>query len=177
MLKITESELQSRLLKIKLLALDVDGVLTDGGLYYTDSGEELKKFNIKDGQGLKKLRQSGIEVAIISASSSKSTLHRTQKLGISHSFINVEDKLSTLKKLCVQLSLSLSEVAYVGDDDNDLLVLRAVGCPFTVADAMPENKARAIYITRQSGGQGAVREVCDLLIESRLNSKNQFICA
>ncbi|MBE9015300.1 HAD family hydrolase [Chroococcidiopsis sp. CCALA 051] len=177
MLKISEPELQSRLLKIKLLALDVDGVLTDGGLYYTESGEELKKFNIKDGQGLKKLMQFGVEVAIISANSSKSTLQRTQKLGITHSFINVEDKLSVLKDLCLQLSISLSEVAYVGDDDNDLPVLQAVGCPFTVADAMPENKARAIYVTKKSGGQGAVREICDLLINSRLNFKNQFICA
>lgn len=177
MLKVTESELKSRLSKIKLLALDVDGVLTDGGLYYTESGEELKKFNIKDGQGLKKLMQSGIAVAVISASSSKSTLYRTQKLGIIHSFINVEDKLSTLKELCIQLSLNLSEVAYIGDDDNDISVLRTVGCPFTVADAMPENKARAMYVTKKAGGRGAVREVCDLLIDSREISSNQFYCA
>lgn len=164
MINISESELRTRLSQVKLLALDVDGVLTDGGLYYTDSGEELKKFNVKDGLGIQRVMKSGVEVAIISAGHSVSTLHRAKKLGIVHVFIGIEDKLSTLKNLCEQLTVSLSEVAYVGDDLVDLPILRLVGCPITVSDAMPENQELAIYVTQKAGGQGAVREVCDLLV-------------
>ncbi len=149
--------------KIKLLALDVDGVLTDGGLYYTETGEELKRFNIKDGLGMQLAQRAGIEIALISASNSQATLFRAKKLGIVHAFIGVEDKLSVLKDLCEQLNLSLLQVAYMGDDLVDLKVMQAVGCPMTVADAMPENQAIALYITKKAGGQGAVREVCDLL--------------
>ena len=165
MTAILNSKLREHLCQIKLLVLDVDGVQTDGGLYYTDSGEELKKFNVKDGQGIKLLMQAGIKVAIISASNSAATLHRAKKLGIKHTFIGVEDKLTILKKLCGELSISLTQVAYVGDDANDLPVLKSVGCPLTVADAMPENQAVAIYVTKLAGGQGCVREICNLLLQ------------
>lgn len=161
------SDRDLRLLQVKLLALDVDGVLTDGGLYYTEIGEVLQRFNIKDGQGIKLLKQAGIEVAIITAKSYLSTIHRAKDLGIIHTYLGVEDKLSTLKQLCKRLGLSLSQVAYVGDDINDLPVLQAVGCPLTVADAMPENQAGALYVTKLAGGQGAVREVCELLLRLR----------
>lgn len=171
---ISEAELHSRLLQVKLLALDVDGVLTDGGLYYTGIGEVLQRFNIKDGQGLKLLRQSGIEVAIITAKSFVSTLHRAKDLSIAHTYLGVEDKLSTLKNLCEKLSLSLSQVAYVGDDINDLAVMQAVGCPLTVADAVSANQACALYITKLAGGQGAVREICDILVRLRSKSGNKF---
>ncbi|NJR74922.1 MAG: HAD-IIIA family hydrolase [Scytonema sp. CRU_2_7] len=164
MIAISETELRQRLSQVKLLALDVDGVMTDGGLYYTDSGEVIKKFNVKDGQGLKLLIQAGIEVAIVSANSSSATLHRAKKLGIVHTFLGVEDKLTVLKDLCQKLSLSLSQVAYAGDDINDLPILQVVGCPFTVANAISINKTHAIYVTALLGGEGAVREICDLLI-------------
>ncbi|MEC4895756.1 MAG: HAD-IIIA family hydrolase [Oscillatoria sp. PMC 1051.18] len=154
----------TKLPQIKLLAMDVDGVLTDGGLYYNENGEVFKKFNVKDGQGLKRLTQAGIEVAIISAHNSKATLHRAKNLGIRHTFIGVEDKLSTLKQLCHKLQLSLEQVAYIGDDLNDLPIMSVIGCPLTVADAMPENQAAAIYITKLGGGQGAVREICEILL-------------
>lgn len=160
------SEVKKCLSQVKLLVLDVDGVLTDGGLYYSDSGEELKKFNVKDGQGIKLVMQAGIEVAIITTSTSQSTLHRAQKLGIKHTFIGTEDKLTVIKKLCEDLRLDLLQVAYVGDDLVDLPVMRTVGCPLTVADAMPENQTCAVYITEKAGGQGAVRELCELLIAS-----------
>jgi len=162
---ISESELRSRLSQVKLLALDVDGVLTDGGLYYAPSGEVLQRFNIKDGQGLKLLMQSGIEVAIITAKSYLSTLHRARDLNISHTYLGIEDKLSTLQRLCENLGLSLSQVAYVGDDINDLAAMQAVGCPLTVADAMSANQACALYVTKLPGGQGAVREICDILVQ------------
>jgi 3-deoxy-D-manno-octulosonate 8-phosphate phosphatase (KDO 8-P phosphatase) len=161
--KVTPVELQKRFSKIKLLALDVDGVLTDGGLYYTENGEEFKKFNVKDGMGLKQVMQAGIRVAIITTSNSASVLHRAKKLGISHVFLDAEDKLSVLNNLCKQLHIGLEQVAYMGDDINDIPVLQAVGCPLTVADAMPENLSVAVYVTQNSGGCGAVREVCDQL--------------
>lgn len=161
-------DLRSRLSQVKLLALDVDGVLTDGGLYYTESGEVFRKFNIKDGQGIKLLKQAGVEVAIITAKSSLSTLNRAKDLGITHTFLGVKDKLSSLRNLCEKLGLSFSQVAYVGDDINDLDVMQAVGCPMTVADAMKANQACAIYITQLPGGQGAVREICEMLIAHHL---------
>ena len=164
---ISQLKLLEHLSKVRLLALDVDGTLTDGGLYYTDSGEEMKKFNVKDGQGMKLLMQIGVEVAIVSASSAPSTLHRAKKLGISHVYIGIEDKLTVIQALCDQLGIDRTQVAYAGDDVNDLPVMQAIGCPMTVADAMPQNKDCAIYITQYAGGAGAVREICDLIILSQ----------
>ncbi|KAM3099440.1 KdsC family phosphatase [Phormidesmis sp. 146-35] len=166
---LTESELQARLAHIKLLALDVDGVLTDGGLYYTETGEELKKFNVKDGLGIQRVMQAGIQVAIVSASASQATLYRAKRLGVEQVFVGVKDKLATLNALCQKLDLSLQQVAYMGDDLVDLGVMQAVGCPLTVADAMSENRAAAIYVTQKSGGQGAVREVCDALLVATID--------
>lgn len=171
--KSSEPRFQQRLSQVKLLGLDVDGVLTDGGLYYSDSGEELKKFNVKDGLGIKLVMNTGIDVAIITTSTSHATLHRAKKLGVKHTFIGVEDKLAVIKKLCEDLNLSLSQVAYVGDDLVDLPVLRVVGCPLTVADAMPENQDCAVYITRLAGGQGCVREICDLLVKAQVTDNQE----
>ena len=167
------AELENRLSQVKLLALDVDGVLTDGGLYYSNSGEELKKFNVKDGLGIKLVMQAGIEVAIISASDSAATLHRAKKLGIQRVFIGREKKLPTLKQICEELNLSLAQVAYIGDDLTDLPILQAVGCPITVADAIAENKAHAVYVTELPGGQGCVREICDRLLQ--IHSKSRIL--
>ena len=164
-------DIEAHFARVKLLALDVDGVLTDGGLYYSNSGEELKKFNVKDGQGIKLVMQSGVKVAIISANNSTATLHRAKKLGIERAFVGIEDKLATLKKISQELNLSLDRVAYIGDDLKDLPVLQAVGCPITVADAIPENKASAVYVTELKGGRGCVREICNLLLQVRTKSK------
>ena len=165
--------LASRLAQVKLLALDVDGVLTDGGLYYTETGQELKKFNVKDGLGIKHLMQQGIQVAIISASASEATRHRAHKLGITHTFIGCEDKLRILENLCHDLQIEFSQVAYVGDDLTDLPVLKAVGCPLTVSDAIAENWAYALYVTEKDGGQGAVREICDRILASLYTNVSQ----
>jgi 3-deoxy-D-manno-octulosonate 8-phosphate phosphatase (KDO 8-P phosphatase) len=159
-------DLKQRLAKVKLLALDVDGVMTDGGLYYTDSGEELRKFNVKDGLGIKCLLETSVTVAVITNSTCLATQHRIKKLSIPHYFFGIEDKLTTLEILCEKLSIDLSEVAYMGDDIIDLPVLKVVGCPITVADAMPINQQTALYVTQHGGGQGAVREVCELLLDS-----------
>ena len=159
--------LSTQLAAIKLLVLDVDGIMTDGGLYYTESGEIIKKFNVKDGLGIKRLINAGVEVAIISANSSEATLHRAERLNVKHVFINAKNKLERLNKLCEQLSIDLSEVASMGDDLSDLPVMQAVGCPMTVADAMPENIDCAKYVTSKGGGDGAVREVCDRIIQAQ----------
>jgi 3-deoxy-D-manno-octulosonate 8-phosphate phosphatase (KDO 8-P phosphatase) len=164
---IAKQDLQARLTQIRLLAMDVDGVLTDGGLYYNDQGEETKRYNVKDGQGLKLVMAAGIEIAIVSAGASPSILHRARALGITQVFVGVEDKLAVLKDLCARLDLSLAQVAYIGDDVNDLPILQEVGCPLTVADAMPANRAIALCITAAGGGQGAVRELCDYLLQTR----------
>lgn len=172
MASLSEPELYALFSPIKLLVLDVDGVLTDGGLYYTESGEELKKFNVKDGMGIKLLQKAGIEVAIISASNSTATLHRARKLGITHAFIGVENKLEALETLCNKLGLQFSQVAHIGDDVNDLPIFQAIGVPLTVADAMPINQAKARYVTQKAGGQGAVREVCDLILAANQQSED-----
>ncbi|NEO43471.1 MULTISPECIES: HAD-IIIA family hydrolase [unclassified Moorena] len=165
---------ETHLSQVKLLALDVDGVMTDGGLYYTESGEELRKFNVKDGMGIKLLQRTGIEVAVITNSSCRATQYRVKKLGIKYNFFTVEDKLAVLKELCEELSLSLFQVAYVGDDIIDLPVMEAVGCPLTVADAIPENRDMALYVTKLAGGQGAVREICELLIKAQVKVKSYY---
>jgi 3-deoxy-D-manno-octulosonate 8-phosphate phosphatase (KDO 8-P phosphatase) len=162
--------LHTRLCQVKLVAFDVDGVLTDGGLYYTERGEEMKRFNVKDGQGLRSLMAHGIEVALISANESPATRQRAQQLGISHVYVGVADKLTTLQALCQRLDISLAQAAYIGDDINDVPVMQAVGCPMTVADAMPANLACALYVAQRGGGQGAVREICDYLLTIRQRS-------
>ena len=172
MINISETELKSRLSQVKLLALDVDGVLTDGGLYYTERGEELKKFNVKDGLGIKLLMRAGIEVAIISANSSAATTYRAKKLGMEHCYIGIEDKLPVLNDLCDRLNISLAEVAYVGDDITDIPILKSIGCPITVADAIAENLEHVIYVTQMAGGHGAIREVSSLILQA-LSDKSQ----
>ncbi len=158
-------DVRARLACVKLLVLDVDGVLTDGSLYYTERGEEIKKFHVRDGQGIKLAQQAGIEVALMSGNASGAVQQRARVLGITHVFLGIDDKLTALAALCTRLGLSLAQVAYVGDDVNDLPALHAVGCPCTVADATSANRACAIYVTHLPGGHGAVREICDLLVQ------------
>ncbi|MFP6736463.1 MAG: HAD hydrolase family protein [Rhodospirillales bacterium] len=157
--------LKDRLAGLKLLSLDTDGVLTDGGLYYTDAGDEMRKFNVKDGMGMRMLQSAGVEVVIITASSAPAIAHRGHRLGLEHVYLETEDKLAALVALCDKMGIDLDQVAHVGDDVNDLPVLEAVGCPMSVADAMPAAKDAALYVTQKNGGDGAVREVCDLILE------------
>ena len=159
--------MNERLAAIRLLSIDVDGVLTDGGLYYADDGSQMRKFNVRDGVGLKAIRAAGIEVAIISASKSPSITHRGRYLGLSHVYIGVENKLAVLTDLCEGLGIELAAVAHIGDDANDLEILEAVGCPITVADAIAPVLDIAVYVTEKRGGDGAVREVCDRMLAAR----------
>ena len=152
---------------IRLLVLDVDGVLTDGRLHYGARGEALKVFHVRDGQGIKALQASGVTVAVISGRRSAATLRRCRELDIRHVFQSIDNKLACLEKICKRLRIALAECAAVGDDTADVAVLRAVGRSFAPADAHRDAHAAAQQITRLRGGHGAVREVCDALLASR----------
>ena len=153
--------------KIRLLALDVDGVLTDGRLYFAEDGQELKTFDTQDGHGIKMLQQAGLTVAIITGRTTKLVERRAKNLGIAHLMQGREDKLVALRELSAELGVALGHVAYVGDDWPDLPAIRAVGLGIAVANAHSELRNHAAYTTRLEGGRGAVREVCDLLLRAQ----------
>lgn len=158
---------QKRAAKVRLVGFDVDGVLTDGSLYLGDSGEEYKVFHTRDGQGLVMLRECGMKVAIISGRSSRAVEERMAELGIIHVYQGQADKLAVFQTLLATLALEPSETAYVGDDLPDLPVMRRVGLSIAVADAHPLVQQHAHWQTRLPGGRGAVREVCELLLEAQ----------
>ena len=166
----SDAEVLRKLAGVRLLSLDVDGVMTDGGLYYTDDGRISRKYNVKDGVGIKRAMDAGIQIVIISAGVSGSVPERAETLGIEHVFTGVEDKRAVLKTLCDELGIGLDEVAHMGDDLNDVPLLQAVGCPIAVADAQPEAWDAALIITEQNGGNGAIRKICDILVKSRESS-------
>jgi 3-deoxy-D-manno-octulosonate 8-phosphate phosphatase (KDO 8-P phosphatase) len=149
---------------IRLLVLDVDGVLTDGRLYFGPRGEALKVFHVRDGQGMVLLRRAGIEVAVISGRRSRMVSARCRELGVRYVYQGVTDKLAVLQRLLKRLQLELSECACVGDDLPDLPLMRSVARAFAVADAVGAVRRRADVVTRLPGGGGAVREVCDQLL-------------
>ena len=161
------STLISNLRKTKLLVLDVDGVLTDAGMYYGEGGEELKKFNTRDGKGIELVRNMGIKVAFITSEKTLLLERRARKLNIDFLFQAVSDKLEVLKRLMADNDMTPEEVVCLGDDVNDLEVMREVGFSATPADGTRANRTVATYVCRMKGGQGCVREVCDLLIEAR----------
>lgn len=153
--------------RVRFLVLDVDGVLTDGRLYYGARGETLKVFHVHDGQGLKLLTAAGVTAAVISGRRSTMTARRCRELGIRHVLQGVADKLAAFQRLRGRLGISSGECACVGDDVPDVPLMRAVGLAFAVADAHPEARSAAHVVTRLAGGRGAVREVCDYLLEAR----------
>lgn len=152
---------------IKLVIFDVDGVLTDGGLYFSDEGIEFKRFNSLDGLGIKILRNNDIQSAVITARSSSTVKHRMENLGIEHYYQGQDDKLIAFHDLLKKLKLDSNEVAYVGDDVIDLPVMTKVGLPIAVANAHDVVKSKACLITDKIGGHGAVREVCDFLLKAQ----------
>ena len=153
--------------KIRLLLMDVDGVLTDAGMYYTESGDELKKFNTRDGMGVALARQAGLKTAILTRESTKLVERRGAKMRIDHVFIGVTDKLTCMKELLGQLGLTLEQVAYIGDDVNDYELLCHVGLAAAVRDASRLPKSVAHLITEAKGGEGAVRELCEIILEAQ----------
>lgn len=157
--------------KIRLFAMDVDGVLTNGDIIYTENGQELKVFNAKDGHGIATLRHFGVQIALITGRKSVITQHRADELGIQHVFQGIKTKLPVLEALVNDLGITLPEVLYMGDDTPDIPVLKEVGLAACPLDAMDEVKRVCHYTTKAPGGRGAVREMTDLVLMAQSASK------
>ena len=152
---------------VRALVTDVDGVLTDGGLYYAESGDELKRFDVRDGQGLVLLREAGLHVAIVTRKQSTIVTRRARDLGITEVHQNVTDKAAAVRDLLARHAIAPRDAAYVGDDLGDLPALRAVGLPIAVKEAVPEVRRAAHYVTKAGGGHGALREITTLILAAR----------
>ena len=162
-----DSDTGRRARRVRLVAFDVDGVLTDGSIAYTDKGDEIKSFNAHDGSAIKRLLANGIEVALITGRASPMVERRAAELGIRHLYAGAADKLDALNQLLDKLDLDAGACAYVGDDLPDLPVLKAVGLPISVPNGQPEVRAAAHHITERAGGAGAASDVCRLILTAR----------
>lgn len=151
---------------VKLLLLDVDGVLTDGNLIYSHEGKESKSFNTQDGFGLRVLQDSGVEVGIITARSSEALSRRVADLKIKHLYQGAGNKLEAYKDICTKTLFKPVQIAYMGDDWLDMVLLKRVGLALAPANAVPEVQDMVHYVTDKEGGRGAVREVCDLILSA-----------
>ena len=151
--------------RVCLLVMDVDGVLTDGGMYYGEHGDELKKFNTRDGQGIALLHAAGLQTAILTREQTAIVLRRGEKLKIGEVRVGVQDKLAVLRDMLAARGLDFRQVAYIGDDLNDYEVLCHVGLAVVVQDATRKPRSVAHYVTRARGGEGAVRELCELILD------------
>jgi len=159
--------------EIKFLVLDVDGTLTDGGIYISEKGDEMKKFNTKDGMGIKNLMKSGVEVGFISASISKQIVYnRAKMLGVKYCYAGNDDKVAILSQWLQELNVSFEEVAFIGDDVNDVRIMQEVGLSACPSDALGEVRAAANIILEKKGGQGCVREFIDRVFVNRLLLNN-----
>ncbi|WP_434777445.1 KdsC family phosphatase [Neisseria sp. Ec49-e6-T10] len=152
---------------VKLLIMDVDGVLTDGRIFITASGEEIKSFHTLDGHGLKMLQKTGVKLAIITGRDAPSVAHRVKGLGIDYYFAGIHNKQQTFLTLLEQTGLNAKQCAYIGDDVVDLPVMNRVGFCVAVPQAHPEVLKRAHYVTQAAAGAGAVRELCDLIMHTQ----------
>ena len=151
---------------IKLIIFDIDGIMTDGRIYYFDDGMEAKAFNVRDGLAIKMILKNKIEVAVISGRKSKATAKRMRDLGIKHFYLGAIDKIKPFNELKKKLKIKNENIAYMGDDLPDIPVMEQVGFSITVADALPEVLKVADYTTKITGGNGAVREACDLILKT-----------
>ena len=163
-----KNKLKDKAAPIKLLLTDVDGVLTDNGVYYSETGEVMKRFSIRDGMGVERLRKlCGIDTGIITGELSPSVARRAEKLSIVELHLGVRDKLAKLSEILERTQLQLSEIAYIGDDVNDLEVLEAAGISACPADAMDSVRDMVDYVCENKGGYGAFREFAEWLIKGR----------
>lgn len=157
-------QIKAKAKKVKLFIMDVDGTLTDGKIYIGPQGEVFKAFNTKDGLGIKRLREKGIIPVIITGRSSEIVVARAKELGIDEIYQGIKDKLAVYRHLVDKYKVNDEEVAFIGDDLNDLPLLNKVGLSFGVADAVEAVRAAVDYVTKQKGGEGAVREAIDLIL-------------
>lgn len=169
----THKKVSKNLKSIKALVTDVDGILTDGNIWWNSPGEWRRNFNIYDGFGIRELVKEGFTVAMITGSNAEDIRERKEKLDIHYIYEGVEDKIPSFEDFLKKTNLKDSEVAYIGDDLPDIPILKRVGFSASVPTAMPEVKKTAMYITKKDGGKGAVRELCDLLIEAKYSQSKE----
>ena len=158
------NELISQILKIKLVVSDCDGVLTDGGLYYTEDGLEIKRFHVLDGMGFLMLKENGIKTGLITGESNPLVKNRANKLKLDYICLGTKDKLGKLTEICKEMGISISEAAYVGDDSFDVPAIESCGFGVVPGDALDYVRERADYVTQKGGGHGCFREVADLIL-------------
>ena len=161
------SEATARARRVRLMAFDVDGVLTDGALYLTEGGEEMKGFHTLDGLGMKLLQATGVAVALITARQSRLVARRAAELEIPHLFQGVDDKLAALEGLRTRLGIAMTACGYMGDDLPDLPLLTRCGFAATVPEAPEAVRARVHYVSRRPAGRGAAREICELILAAQ----------
>lgn len=163
--RLQDREALLKAVDLKLVVLDVDGVFTDGGMYYTSTGEEIKKFNVKDGMAITRARKQGVDVGIISAASRSEVVgERARILGIERVYVGKQPKEEVLEEWLYTLGFGFDQVAYLGDDINDVVLLEKCGLTAAPADAMPEAKAAAKWVLNKRGGEGCIREFFDLFV-------------
>ena len=159
--------IRTRLRRIKLLVLDVDGVLTDGGLWFDASGQLIKRFDVRDGLGIRLLQQAGVEIAFLSGGQGGATEVRARQLGIQHCLVGIKDKPEAVLQLQQQLGIHMAETSFVGDDLNDLAVRPVVGLLMAPADACAPVRQGAHAVLRNKGGHGAIRELAERILQTR----------
>jgi 3-deoxy-D-manno-octulosonate 8-phosphate phosphatase (KDO 8-P phosphatase) len=169
-------ELLRRASAIRLVLTDVDGVLTDGGVFYGADGEVMKRFNIRDGMGVERLREIGVEVGIITGEKSESVTRRAEKLNIEMVHLFCKDKPAVIQELIDQKKFTAEEIAYIGDDVNDIEAMKLVGLPAAPADAFIKAREAAHFVCRRPGGHGAFRELAEFIIEAKTDvaEKKEF---
>ncbi|MFA6980812.1 MAG: HAD-IIIA family hydrolase [Ignavibacteriaceae bacterium] len=172
-MSLTKKEISSKLKKIKIVLSDIDGVLTDGGMYYTEDGMVMKKFFVKDGMGTTLLKKAGLLTGVISTDVSLINKTRAERLKMDFIFLGVWEKEKTLDEICEQTKLSPQNIAFIGDDVNDLLILQKVGFAACPVDAVDEVKKFVHYKCKNKGGKGAYREVADLIIKYHHRNSNE----
>jgi 3-deoxy-D-manno-octulosonate 8-phosphate phosphatase (KDO 8-P phosphatase) len=163
----SRSIFRNKLARIRLFATDVDGVLTDAGMYYSESGDEWKKFNTRDGMGIKLLQKAGLVTAIVTQERTTLVARRAERLAIPEVHQGAMDKLSVVREMAGRYGMTLDRVAYIGDDINDLETLKAVGFSAAPADGLPQVLAVVDYVCRKKGGEGAVREMIDMILAAQ----------
>ena len=160
----TNKKLLEKCSKIKILISDVDGVLTDGGMYYSEKGEELKKFNTKDGMGVELLQKNEIPVILMTKEKSKIVLQRSKKIKIKKTYIGITNKEEKLPEICKKFKVKLDDIAYIGDDINDLEIMNHVGLSASPNNAIEQVKKKVDYVCKLDGGEGVYREVAELIL-------------
>jgi 3-deoxy-D-manno-octulosonate 8-phosphate phosphatase (KDO 8-P phosphatase) len=168
--RLRPAEARARARRLRLVLSDCDGVLTDSGVFYGAAGEEMKRFSIRDGMGVERLREAGIQSGIVSGEVSPSIVRRAEKLALPYVLLGVKDKWARVQALCAESGLSLEEVAFIGDDVNDLALLEGLGPHGLTAaprDAVPEVRRRVHHVTRAPGGSGALRDFAEWLLALR----------